>query len=653
MTKRQSLCYGLVIFIFALVNISPYDIAAQTLHNQTLGEIVSQINPTDTPGIAVGTSPKYIAINSFLPGTLYVANSDSNSISVISTENNTKIKDIPVGENPGHIAIDPSANTVYVANSDSNSISVISTENNTKIKDIPVGENPSDLVFYDGMSFGLPTDTLYVANFYASTVSVISTENNTKVKDIPVGENPIAMAIDYNSFTVSVANAGNKTVSLISTLNDTKIKDIPVGEFPLAIAVNADANMTYAANRDSNTISVISTENSTKIKDIPVGGSPMAMAINDYGDMIYVANTNKDTVSVISTENNTWIKDIPVGQGPSAISIHPLSNTIYVANTYPSDSSIDSNTISVISGENNTKIKDIPVGERPIAIAISDDANTIYVANSISNTISLIDGEIDELVARIRFDIKPYNSGGIVCDNSLDSPINQSFYITSGTECVARPNKGFEFINWVENLNNNSTRTIKISTNDNPLDSIMDFFGYKSGDPAATLNVTQFGSFTANFQKLPPPLPAEFTVSLFTIVVTALVGSLLIPAAVGWIKSKNQTSKLNSFHQKMALVYSDGKLDESDTNQLNTLNKNISDSYAAGKITNEQYTNLKNEVSTAYQKIFKKKIESLTDPNIEAVNIIKNDIEESYSDGKITELHYNLLMKKISDMLSK
>jgi hypothetical protein len=84
---------------------------------------------------------------------------------------------------------------------------------------------------------------------------------------------------------------------------------------------------------------------------------------------------------------------------------------------------------------------------------------------------------------------------------------------------------------------------------------------------------------------------------------------------------------------------------------LDKLNKKISDSYAAGKINNDQYTSLKNEVSAAYQKIFKKRIESLTNPDTEAVNKIKNDIEDVYSDRKITELDYNLLNGKISHML--
>ena len=222
--------------------------------------------------------------------------------------------------------------------------------------------------------------------------------------------------------------------------------------------------------------------------------------------------------------------------------------------------------------------------------------------------------------------------------------------MSSGTECVAEPNNGFEFDSWGQVFDDNSTRTINASTTSdwlvNPVVALRDAF---ADDPAANLTVNRFGNFTAYFRALPPPVPAEFTVSLITVIVAALVGSLLIPAAVSWFKSKKQTSRLNSFHLDMVSINKDG-LDETDIKNLNELNQRISNSYAAGKITNEQYTNLKNEVSAAYQKIFKKRIESLLTQIRRLSTTIKNDIEDAYSDRKITELHYNLLNGKISDM---
>ena len=58
-------------------------------------------------------------------------------VSVLSARNYTKIvDDIRVGHNPVEFAYNPDGNAIYVANSDSDTISVISTENYTKIEDI-------------------------------------------------------------------------------------------------------------------------------------------------------------------------------------------------------------------------------------------------------------------------------------------------------------------------------------------------------------------------------------------------------------------------------------------------------------------------------------------------------------------------------------
>ena len=58
--------------------------------------------------------------------------------------------------------------------------------------------------------------------------------------------------------------------------------------------------------------------------------------------------------------------------------------------------------------------------------------------------------------------------------------------------------------------------------------------------------------------------------------------------------------------RSISYIYGDGKLDDKDIQVLDKLSTDISDSYGRGGITNEHYTNLKNEISRHYQKIFKK-----------------------------------------------
>ena len=49
-------------------------------------------------------------------GTVYVANAYDGTVSVIDAATNTVTATIPVGSNPGEVAVDPATGTVYVAN---------------------------------------------------------------------------------------------------------------------------------------------------------------------------------------------------------------------------------------------------------------------------------------------------------------------------------------------------------------------------------------------------------------------------------------------------------------------------------------------------------------------------------------------------------
>jgi YVTN family beta-propeller protein len=267
----------------------------------------------------------------------------------------------------------------------------------------------------------------------------------------------------------------------------------------------------------------------------------------------------------------------------------------------------------------------------------------VYVANYGSNTTSVIDGSTDRVVAGVTFNIIPANSGHILCNNQ-EFPLELYVYVRFGTKCIAQANKGFVFSSWTENLGHMSSQTVNISSTDSGslFNTLINPF-LDIRDSGAVFTVKQHGKFTANFQE--PPVPPEYWASLFTVVATALVGSLLIPASVGWFKSKRQTSRLNSYHRDITDLYNDGKLDERDTVKLNTLNNKLINAYSGGKVNNEQYTNLKNEISILYEEIYNKKIESLIykDSNGTLLDEVKNDIKDAYAKGKISELYFIMI----------
>jgi YVTN family beta-propeller protein len=287
---------------------------------------------------------------------------------------------------------------------------------------------------------------------------------------------------------------------------------------------------------------------------------------------------NKTLYEIIKQNSNlNEISQIDVGKSPSDIAINYNTNIAYVVNS-------DSDSISIISLENNTKIgKDIPVGLGPASLDVRHDTDTAYVINQEANGISVIDTVSNEVVSGVKFQISPFNSGYIEC-NGLISPTLQFLYLNSGTNCIAKPIRGFEFLSWEENLKNNSTQLINYSLPSSTIfeqiaDSLhntINYFGInnflgiqKSVEPEAILNINKFGTFTANFRELTPdPLPPEYWSSLFTVVVTALVGSWLTPTIIEGRKAKKQHKKLDEIQDYIKKLYIDKELDKKDIEGL-------------------------------------------------------------------------------------
>ena len=670
------------IFTASFCMIIFFDYAVAQVDKNTLESVVGDTKSLNqVPQIGVDGIPYYIFAD-YTDDNIYVANRVINrngSVSVVDPTNNV-VKNIPVGKDPsyiyGELIYSP---RIYIANSGSGSVSVIDTTNNTVVDEIPVG-----LDSYPSYIYGNSVSPfIYVANFNKSSVSVINLTSNSVVEEIGVGIGPtfIFGASNYSPF-IYVANHGSGSVSVIDTTNHIVVDEIHLGHgsdshpsyiygIPPLIYVVEDGGGTLSiidTTNNTNTVSVIDTTSN----DNRTFASTWQMTnvkpnhIHYVDRLIYMANYDSGSVSVIDTTNNSLVDEIPVGAQPISVYGGPRPEYIYV--TYSGGNNIS---IHFLDTYDPFATNNITVGYASTPFHHVEYGDAIYVG-SLSDSgggVSVINGMTNGVVVGVMFDTSPSMSGDIICETpslgDLVAPVNRFLYLSSGAECLAKPNKGFEFTSWRQSLAGNSTRMINASSG-SPWTPLFDLFNIRLDDlatssaftrfleyanirpdnPAATLTVDRFGNFTAYFRALPPPVPPEYWTSLFGIIATALVGSLLIPAVVGWIKSRRQISRLKSFHDQMERICEDKRLDENDIPILNSLNKDLSSSYAAGKINNEQYTNLKYEISIAYEEIFNSSIANRVDD----LNRTQEKISDAYSKGKITKLHYDLLNEKVSNM---
>ncbi len=454
------------------------------------------------------------------------------------------------------------------------------------------------------------------------------------------------LAINNDTNKIYIANSGSDNVIDIDA-DSGNMTYIRVGKAPSSIAVNPITNTIDVTHKYNDEVTVIEADtNKNETYHLGAGNIPFAIAVNPITNKIYVAEKGLNNVTEIDEFGD--ISNIPVGGHPTSIAVNPITNKIYVVNS-------NSDTVSVIDGNTNKNETEIHVGKTPQAIAVNPNENTIYVANlGLGGSVTVIDGYTNKVAAGTTFNINPSDSGQIICNKSIQAPTNQYLYIGLGTQCTALPNKGFEFTSWVEDSGHNSTKIINASTiSDSPLNSFLDIFGFKPNDPAATLYVTKSGTFTANFKALSPPVPAAYWIPLYGVIVSTIVG-WSIPTIIGSIRSRKQGRSLGQHQNEIYSLYSASKLEKNITKRLEDLSTNIKYSHIKGNISNQQYEDLKNETSILYEEILGRKIDSLnkgigdTD-NEKILNDIKTEITEVYAKGKITETHYNLLNKKISD----
>jgi hypothetical protein len=211
-----------------------------------------------------------------------------------------------------------------------------------------------------------------------------------------------------------------------------------------------------------------------------------------------------------------------------------------------------------------------------------------------------------------------------------------------GPVCMAEANNGFRVSSWTEDLGHNWSRPIQTSISSfspyNAFLSGLGLIGLK--DNAAIFNVTRHGNFTTNFDRVPAPIPSEYWVPLYAVMISAIVG-WSIPSIVGWFKTKIQVRRLDHYYKVIRSLYDDGKLDQIDIGSLDKIKDEITDSYARGKITEQQYEKLKYDISMFYEERYNNRGDSLniisdeTNRNKVMLQKVKNEIADAYAKGRI------------------
>jgi YVTN family beta-propeller protein len=269
----------------------------------------------------------------------------------------------------------------------------------------------------------------------------------------------------------------------------------------------------------------------------------------------------------------------------SDVVVNSISNMIYVSNYLK-------NSVQVINGTNNKIIANITAGKTPIDIEVNPITDLVYVANRDSNSISIINGKTNNVTAGLSLDVAPANGGWVKCKEN--GPLNKFTKIANNytrynlggqVSCEAIANSGFQFSSWSGSINTSDSQGHDIQ------------FGMMDS-----------GKLVASFVIPSEIIPKEVLFALWALLASVLTG-WLVPNISRWIIGRRQFGELRKVFMDIdALSDTEPKDVEEKSRvleELKSIRKNVSMMLSQRKISESQYNILDKKISDYESKISK------------------------------------------------
>jgi YVTN family beta-propeller protein len=306
--------------------------------DDTVSTYQSSINgqPVGVPStITLPAGSKPIHVFSSESGTMYVANSGTGTVGVISAGSNVLLQLVPVGSNPVALAETPNGTKLYSINQGSNNVTAIATVDHSVAATIPVGSSPVAAAARSDNAF------VYVLNQGSSNLSVIDTSTDSVSVTQPTGAGASSLFYDKRRNRLYVTNAAANSVSIFDvSVNPPRCAapltlpacELPLGPGtanPLFATALSDGSRAYVLSSQlaggsvqaaltvidqlSNTVrKTISLNPIPVIPTCPLSvGSRIAMASSPDGSRIYVASCDAGATTILRTSDDTPVLNLP------------------------------------------------------------------------------------------------------------------------------------------------------------------------------------------------------------------------------------------------------------------------------------------------------------------------------------------------------
>jgi DNA-binding beta-propeller fold protein YncE len=299
------------------------------------------------------------------PPLVYVPNSMSNTVDVISQRTFKIVEQFPVGELPQHVTPSYDLRTLYVDNDLGNSLTPINPQTGRPGTPIPV-EDPYNLYFtpdgrfaivvaerlqrldfrdpqtmhlahslsvpecrgVDHMDFSADGRYAFASCEFAGRMIEIDLRTQQVIRSLVLDHglsSPQDVKLSPDGRTVYTADQQNGGLWEIDASSFRVIGFLKTGAGAHGLYPSRNAKVMYVSNRQAGSISVVSFRTKRVIQtwQLPLPASPDMGGVSADGNTLWLSGRYNAAVYAIDTRNGHLRATIPVGDGPHGLCVWP------------------------------------------------------------------------------------------------------------------------------------------------------------------------------------------------------------------------------------------------------------------------------------------------------------------------------------------
>ena len=229
---------------------------------------------------------------------LFVSMPRAGKIAVVDLDTFKVVKNLPAGELPMRVALQPDERYLWVGNDaapgDSSGVTVIDLLTDEIVARIPTGDGHHEI------TFSADSRRAFVTNRGSGTLTVIDTRALEVMSQIEAGEVPISVAYSALSDAAYVADGASGVVIVIDPESGLEMGRINLSSGIGPMRFSRDGRWGFLANPGNDTVHVIDAATNELAHSVEISGRPFQISVTDT--FAYVRSLDSERVSMINLQ---------------------------------------------------------------------------------------------------------------------------------------------------------------------------------------------------------------------------------------------------------------------------------------------------------------------------------------------------------------